>query len=164
MIENCSKHWLPGLSKTLRQARTSAGTTSWRRGRMHRSLGKHDAPGKNPSTLPKLIRWPGLQQRKFHVITGPIPAVLAAVRDPAGPGAPSRWDRAQWRAGEAQPIDQTNLVHHWMALFDRGELATAEAETVAVVVYEAKLAALERKVGHSSSSGNCSKTRRAFNS
>ena len=40
-----------------------------------------------------------------------------------------------------------NLIQMWLTQFDRGELSTEEAEASVVVEYEAKIAALERKVG-----------------
>lgn len=40
-----------------------------------------------------------------------------------------------------------NLIQLWLTLFDRGELEGDEVEAAAVVDYEAKIAALERKVG-----------------
>ena len=40
-----------------------------------------------------------------------------------------------------------NLMQLWLTLFDRGELEGDEVEAAAVVDYEAKIAALERKVG-----------------
>lgn len=41
----------------------------------------------------------------------------------------------------------TNLIQHWLALYDRGELVSEEAEAAVLVEYQAKIAALERKVG-----------------
>ena len=40
-----------------------------------------------------------------------------------------------------------NLIQLWLSLYDRGELVSEEAEAAAIVEYEAKIAALERKVG-----------------
>jgi len=40
-----------------------------------------------------------------------------------------------------------NLIQLWLTQFDRGELNTEEAEADAIAEYEAKIAALERKVG-----------------
>ena len=40
-----------------------------------------------------------------------------------------------------------NLVHVWLTQYDRGELDAEEAEATLVTEYEAKIAALERKVG-----------------
>jgi transposase len=40
-----------------------------------------------------------------------------------------------------------NLIQLWLTLFDRGELEGDEVEAAAIVDYEAKIAALERKVG-----------------
>ncbi len=40
-----------------------------------------------------------------------------------------------------------NLVQHWLSLYDRGELVSEEAEAAVIVEYQAKIAALERKVG-----------------
>ncbi|KLN52897.1 hypothetical protein [Variovorax paradoxus] len=40
-----------------------------------------------------------------------------------------------------------NLIQMWLTQFDRGELSTEEVEADVVVDYEAKIAALERKVG-----------------
>jgi transposase len=40
-----------------------------------------------------------------------------------------------------------NLIQLWLAQFDRGELNGEEVEAAMAVDYEAKIAALERKVG-----------------
>jgi transposase len=40
-----------------------------------------------------------------------------------------------------------NLVHLWLTQYDRGELDGEEVEATLVTEYEAKIAALERKVG-----------------
>src|SRR5436853_192319 len=40
-----------------------------------------------------------------------------------------------------------NLVHVWLTQYERGELDAEEAEATLVTEYEAKIAALERKVG-----------------
>lgn len=40
-----------------------------------------------------------------------------------------------------------NLIHMWLTQFDRGELTSEEAEASVIAEYEAKIAALERKVG-----------------
>ncbi|BEP68471.1 MULTISPECIES: transposase [unclassified Variovorax] len=40
-----------------------------------------------------------------------------------------------------------NLIQMWLTQFDRGELSNEEAEAAVVADYEAKIAALERKVG-----------------
>jgi transposase len=40
-----------------------------------------------------------------------------------------------------------NLIQMWLTQFDRGELSNEEAEASVVADYEAKIAALERKVG-----------------
>ena len=40
-----------------------------------------------------------------------------------------------------------NLIHLWLTQFDRGELNGEEAEASVVAEYEARIAALERKVG-----------------
>jgi transposase len=40
-----------------------------------------------------------------------------------------------------------NLVHLWLTQFDRGELDAEEVEATLAIEYEAKIAALERKVG-----------------
>ena len=40
-----------------------------------------------------------------------------------------------------------NLIQHWLSLYDRGELVSEEAEAAVIVEYQAKIAALERKVG-----------------
>ena len=40
-----------------------------------------------------------------------------------------------------------NLVQHWLSLYDRGELVSEEAEAAVIVEYQAKIAALEHKVG-----------------
>ena len=40
-----------------------------------------------------------------------------------------------------------NLIQMWLTQFDCGELSTEQAEASVVVEYEAKIAALERKVG-----------------
>lgn len=41
----------------------------------------------------------------------------------------------------------TNLIHHWLVQYDRGELQGEEVEAARCADYEAKIAALERKVG-----------------
>ena len=41
----------------------------------------------------------------------------------------------------------TNLIQLWLSQYDRGELSTEEAEASVISEYEAKIAALERKVG-----------------
>lgn len=41
----------------------------------------------------------------------------------------------------------TNLIQLWLTQYDRGELSTEEAEASVISEYEAKIAALERKVG-----------------
>ena len=40
-----------------------------------------------------------------------------------------------------------NLVHLWLTQYDRGELDGEEVEAAVLTEYEAKIAALERKVG-----------------
>jgi transposase len=40
-----------------------------------------------------------------------------------------------------------NLIQYWLTLYDRGELGQDEADAALIVDYEAKIAALERKVG-----------------
>jgi len=40
-----------------------------------------------------------------------------------------------------------NLIQLWLTQFDRGELTGEEVEASVVIDYEAKIAALERKVG-----------------
>ena len=40
-----------------------------------------------------------------------------------------------------------NLIQTWLTQFDHGELSSEEAEAAVVADYEAKIAALERKVG-----------------
>ena len=40
-----------------------------------------------------------------------------------------------------------NLIQMWLTQFDRGELSTKEVEADVIAEYEAKVAALERKVG-----------------
>lgn len=41
----------------------------------------------------------------------------------------------------------TNLIQLWLTQYDRGELSTEEVEACVISEYEAKIAALERKVG-----------------
>ena len=41
----------------------------------------------------------------------------------------------------------TNLIQLWLAQYDRGELSAEEAEASVITEYDAKIAALERKVG-----------------
>lgn len=41
----------------------------------------------------------------------------------------------------------TNLIQLWLTQYDRGELSTEEADASVIAEYEAKIAALERKVG-----------------
>lgn len=50
---------------------------------------------------------------------------------------------------EAQKAHQisANLIQLWLTQYDRGELDTEEAAAVTIAEYEAKIAALERKVG-----------------
>lgn len=40
-----------------------------------------------------------------------------------------------------------NLIQHWLVQYDQGELRGEEAEAAQAADYEAKIAALERKVG-----------------
>jgi transposase len=40
-----------------------------------------------------------------------------------------------------------NLIHMWLEQYDRGELDVEEAAATTISEYEAKIAALERKVG-----------------
>lgn len=40
-----------------------------------------------------------------------------------------------------------NLIQIWLTQFDRGELTNEEAEASVIAEYEARIAALERKVG-----------------
>ena len=40
-----------------------------------------------------------------------------------------------------------NLIQYWLSQYDRGELGNDEVEAALVIEYEAKIAALERKVG-----------------
>lgn len=42
----------------------------------------------------------------------------------------------------------TNLVQLWLTQYDRGELDGEEVQAIVLADYEAKIAALERKVGH----------------
>ncbi|MFC7556612.1 transposase [Pseudoroseomonas wenyumeiae] len=41
----------------------------------------------------------------------------------------------------------TNLLQLWLTQYDRGELSSEEAEASIIAEYEARIAALERKVG-----------------
>ncbi|QDJ11710.1 Transposase (plasmid) [Roseomonas mucosa] len=41
----------------------------------------------------------------------------------------------------------TNLLQLWLTQYDRGELTNEEAEASVIAEYEARIAALERKVG-----------------
>lgn len=41
----------------------------------------------------------------------------------------------------------TNLIQLWLTQYDRGELSSEEADASIISEYEAKIAALERKVG-----------------
>ncbi len=41
----------------------------------------------------------------------------------------------------------TNLIQLWLTQYDRGEFSTEEAEASVISEYEARIAALERKVG-----------------
>lgn len=45
----------------------------------------------------------------------------------------------------------TNLLQLWLTQYDRGELSSEEAEASTIAEYEARIAALERKVGQNSS-------------
>ncbi len=40
-----------------------------------------------------------------------------------------------------------NLIQHWLTQYDQGELAIEDAQAETIAEYEAKVAALERKVG-----------------
>ena len=51
------------------------------------------------------------------------------------------------RDAQKQYTLSANLIQLWLGQFDRGELSSEEAEASAVADYEAKIAALERKVG-----------------
>jgi len=51
------------------------------------------------------------------------------------------------RDGQKKYALLANLIQMWLIQFDRGELNGEEAEVSAVAEYEAKTAALERKVG-----------------
>jgi len=74
---------------------------------------------------------------------------------------PYRWHSAQFklqlchdiRSGTLGRRDaqqkytlSANLIQMWLTQFDRGELSNEEAEASVVADYEAKIAALERKV------------------
>jgi transposase-like protein len=54
-----------------------------------------------------------------------------------------------------------NLIHPWLAQYDRGELNREEAEASVVAEYEARIAALERKVGQLTMELDLAKKRRA---
>ncbi len=54
-----------------------------------------------------------------------------------------------------------NLIHLWLTQFDNGELTGEEVEASMVIDYEAKIAALERKVGQLTMELDLVKKRRA---
>ena len=51
------------------------------------------------------------------------------------------------REAQRKYVLSANLIQFWLSQFDRGELDGDEAEASVVAEYEAKIAALERKVG-----------------
>jgi transposase len=51
------------------------------------------------------------------------------------------------REAQAKYELSANLIQHWLSLYDRGELVGEEVHAARIVEYEAKIAALERKVG-----------------
>jgi hypothetical protein len=57
---------------------------------------------------------------------------------------------------------QSNLIQLWLAQFDRGEPSSDVAEASVIVDYEAKIAALERKVGQLTMELELAKKRHAF--
>jgi transposase len=58
----------------------------------------------------------------------------------------------------------SNLIQLWLAQLDRGERSSEEAEASVIVDYEAKIAALERKVGQITMELELAKKCRAFTS
>lgn len=54
-----------------------------------------------------------------------------------------------------------NLIQLWLTQFDRGELNDEEAEASVIAEYEARIAALERKVGQLTMELDLAKKRRA---
>lgn len=57
-----------------------------------------------------------------------------------------------------------NLIQMWLEQFDRGELNAEEAAATTIAEYEAKIAALERKVGQLTMEIDLIKKRRVSNS
>ncbi|MGK7869198.1 transposase [Falsiroseomonas sp. E2-1-a20] len=55
----------------------------------------------------------------------------------------------------------TSLLQLWLTQYDRGELSSEEAEASIVAEYEARIAALERKVGQLTMELDLAKKRRA---
>jgi hypothetical protein len=53
------------------------------------------------------------------------------------------------RDAQRSPNISANLIRLWPTRFDRGELTDGKAKTGVIARYEARIAALERKEGHS---------------
>ena len=83
-------------------------------------------------------------KERVHVITRPVPAACRAVQAATLPRDSRRLARSARGADEVQLVGQSQL---WLTQFDRGELTGEEVEASLVNDYEAKIAALERKVG-----------------
>ena len=93
----------------------------------------------------ELIPWPGLHEGEGschpEVPTGTAPRFKLQLCQDIRSGVLSR------REAQKRYSLSANLIQLWLTLFDRGELEGDEVEAAAVVDYEAKIAALERKVG-----------------
>ena len=90
-----------------------------------------------------MIRWLGLQEEKVHV-TRSISSSHATIQATAMPRHTSRHSRSSGSAEEVRPVG--NLIQLWLTQYDRGELNRRKSRP-GPAEYEAKIAALERKVG-----------------
>ncbi len=97
--------------------------------------------------IDELIRSVGpLLKEKVHVIQRCLPAAQCALQ------AAARSDIRSGKIGRRGAQKTTyaisaNLIQMWLTQYDRGELDTDEAQAALIPEYEAKIAALERKVG-----------------
>lgn len=82
---------------------------------------------------------------KAHDVTRSLPPTLDTVQTATLPGYP--WWVIGRRDAQRSPNISANLIQLWLTQFDRGELTDEEAEASVIVEYEARIAALERKVG-----------------
>ena len=82
---------------------------------------------------------------KAHDIKRSLPSTFDRIQAAALPRYPGR--RHRRRDAQRSHNISANLIQLWLTQFDRGDLTDEEAEASVIAEYEARIAALERKVG-----------------